>query len=73
MLGAVMPFWHIDPLVRSAILAVARWHHHGIGLVVTSSALLIVSVIMSNRWDPYHYVCVAVIIAAFTLLVAALA
>lgn len=98
MLGAVMPFWYIGSLVLSAVWAVAGWHHHGTGLVVTAAALLIVSVIMSvlllvpinnqgktwtpenrpadwkeqmNRWDRYHYVRVAVIIAAFALLVAA--
>ncbi|MFD4977024.1 anthrone oxygenase family protein [Streptomyces sp. NPDC058424] len=99
MLGAVMPFWYIGSLVLVAIWAVAGWHHHGTGLVVTAAALLIVSVIMSilllvpinnrgktwtpdnrpddwkqqmKRWDRYHYVRVAVIVAAFTLLVAAL-
>jgi uncharacterized membrane protein len=100
MLGAVMPFWYIGSLILSAIWAVAGWHHHGTGLVVTAAALLIVSVLMSvlllvpinnqgktwtpenrpadwkqqmNRWDRYHYVRVAVIIAAFALLAAALA
>jgi uncharacterized membrane protein len=99
MLGAVMPFWYIGSLVLAAIWAVAGWHHHGTGLVVTAAGLLILSVIMSilllvpinnqgktwtpenrpedwkeqmNRWDRYHYVRVAVIIAAFTLLVTAL-
>ncbi|MET8419574.1 DUF1772 domain-containing protein [Streptomyces sp. NPDC005134] len=99
MLGAVMPFWYIGSLVLVAVWAVAGWHHHGTGLVVTAAALLIVSVIMSilllvpidnrgktwtpdnrpadwkeqmNRWDRFHYVRVAVIIAAFALLVAAL-
>jgi len=88
------------PLVVAAIWAVARWHDHGAGLVVTAAALLILSVVMSilllvpinnrvktwtadglpadwkqqmNRWDRLHYVRVAVIVAAFTLLVAALA
>ncbi|MER6983879.1 DUF1772 domain-containing protein [Streptomyces carpinensis] len=100
MLGAVMPFWYIGSLVLVGIWAVAGWHQHGTGLVVTAAALLIVSVIMSilllvpinnrgktwtpenrpadwkeqmNRWERYHYVRVAVIIAAFALLVAALA
>ncbi|MFB8179298.1 anthrone oxygenase family protein [Streptomyces sp. NPDC055966] len=100
MLGALMPFWYIGSLVLSAVWAVAGWHHHGTGLVVTAAGLLILSVVMSllllvpinnrgktwtpenrpedwkeqmNRWDRYHYVRVAVIIAAFTLLVAALA
>ena len=100
MLGAVMPFWYITSLVLAAIWAVAGWHHHGAGLVVTAGALLIVSVLMSvlllvpinnrsktwtpenrpddwkeqsNRWDRFHYVRVAVIIAAFAFLVAALA
>jgi uncharacterized membrane protein len=98
MLGAVMPFWYIGSLVLVGIWAVAGWHHHGTGLVVTAGALLILSVIMSilllvpinnqgktwtpenrpadwkqqmNRWDRYHYVRVAVIIAAFALLAAA--
>jgi uncharacterized membrane protein len=100
MLGAVMPFWYIGSLILSAVWAVAGWHHHGAGLVVTAAGLLIVSVLMSvlllvpinnqgktwtpenrpadwkqqmNRWDRYHYVRVAVLIAAFTLLAAALA
>jgi uncharacterized membrane protein len=100
MLGAVMPFWYSSSLVLAAVWAVARWHHHGTGLVVTAAALLIVSVIMSvlllvpinnrnktwtpenrpadwkeqmRRWERFHYVRVAVIIAAFALLVAALA
>ncbi|MFF5538489.1 anthrone oxygenase family protein [Streptomyces cinerochromogenes] len=100
MLGAVMPFWYTGALVLSAIWAIAGWHHHGSGLVVTAAGLLIVSVVMSmlllvpinnrnktwtpdnrpadwkqqlHRWGRYHYVRVAVLIAAFTLLVAALA
>ncbi|MGW7330795.1 anthrone oxygenase family protein [Streptomyces sp. NPDC054840] len=100
MLGAVMPVWYITSLVLVALWAVAGWHRHGTGLVVTAGALLILSVIMSvlllvpinnrsktwtpenrpedwkeqaNRWDRFHYVRVAVIIAAFALLVAALA
>ncbi|MFE9451963.1 anthrone oxygenase family protein [Streptomyces sp. NPDC006739] len=99
MLGAVMPFWYIGSLVLVGVWAVAGWHHHGAGLVVTAGALLILSVIMSllllvpinnrnktwtpdnrpadwkeqmNRWDRFHYVRVAIIIAAFTLLEAAL-
>ncbi len=99
MLGAVMPFWYIGSLVLVAIWAIAGWHHHGTGLVVTAGALLILSVIMSllllvpinnqsktwtpenrpedwkeqsNRWDRFHYVRVAVLIAAFALLAAAL-
>ncbi|MFD2419280.1 anthrone oxygenase family protein [Amycolatopsis pigmentata] len=99
MLGAVMPFWYITSLVLVVVWAIAGWHHHGTGLVVTAGALLILSVIMSisllvpinnrlktwtpehrpadwkrqkNRWDRFHYVRVAVIIAAFALLVTAL-
>ncbi|MER5360767.1 DUF1772 domain-containing protein [Streptomyces sp. NPDC002785] len=99
MLGAVMPVWYITSLTLVAAWAIAGWHHHGTGLVVTAGALLILSVIMSilllvpinnrgktwtpgnrpadwkqqkNRWDRLHYVRVAVIIAAFALLVAAL-
>ncbi|MFC0602014.1 DUF1772 domain-containing protein [Streptomyces palmae] len=99
MLGAVMPVWYIGSLVLVGIWAVAGWHHHGNGLVVTAGALLILSVVMSvlllvpindrgktwtpenrpedwkeqmNRWDRFHYVRVAVIIAAFALLAAAL-
>ncbi|MFJ4716024.1 anthrone oxygenase family protein [Streptomyces sp. NPDC088785] len=99
MLGAVMPFWYIGSLVLVAVWAAAGWHHRGTGLVVTSGALLLLSVVMSllllvpinqqsktwtpenrpedwkeqmNRWDRYHYVRVAVIIAAFALLVVAL-
>ncbi|MEV3994051.1 DUF1772 domain-containing protein [Streptomyces sp. NPDC049837] len=100
MLGAVMPFWYMGSLVLVGIWAVAGWHHHGAGLVVTAAGLLILSVVMSilllvpinnrgktwtpenrpadwkeqlSRWERYHYVRVAVIVAAFTLLVAALA
>lgn len=100
MLGAVMPFWYIGSLVLVALWAVAGWHHHGTGLVISAAALLILSVLMSilllvpinnraknwtpenrpadwkeqqNRWDSYHYLRVAVIIAAFALLAAALA
>ena len=99
MLGAVMPVWYITSLVLVAGRAIAGWHHHGTGLVVTAGALLILSVIMSilllvpiadrgktwtpddrpadwkqqmNRWDRFHYVRVAVIIAAFALLATAL-
>ncbi|MFC9459395.1 anthrone oxygenase family protein [Streptomyces sp. NPDC056983] len=100
MLGAVMPVWYIGSLVLVAVWALAGWHHHSTGLVVTAGALLLLSVVMSilllvpinnrgktwtpenrpedwkeqmNRWDRWHYVRVAVIIAAFALLVAALA
>ncbi|MFE3831012.1 anthrone oxygenase family protein [Streptomyces sp. NPDC059092] len=100
MLGSVMPVWYISSLVLSTVWAIAGWHRHGTGLVVTAGALLILSVIMSvlllvpinnrgktwtpdnrpddwkeqiNRWDRYHYVRVAVLIAAFALLAAALA
>jgi uncharacterized membrane protein len=99
MLGAVMPFWYIGSLALAAGWAIAGWHHHGVGLVITAAALLIISVLMSvlllvpinnrgktwtpenrpenwkeemNRWDRFHYVRVAVIIAAFALLAAAL-
>ena len=98
MLGAVMPFWYVGSLVLVAIWAVTGWHDRGTGLVVTSGALLIVSVLMSvlllvpinnrsrtwtpdnrpadwkqqiKRWDRFHYVRVAVIVAAFVLLAAA--
>ena len=100
MLGTLMPFWYIGSLLLSAVWAVAGWHDHGAGLVVTAAGLLIVSVVMSmlllvpinnrnrtwtpenrpadwkqqlDRWNRYHYVRVAVIIAAFALLAAALA
>ncbi|WBO61571.1 DUF1772 domain-containing protein [Streptomyces camelliae] len=99
MLGAVMPFWYIGSLALAAVWAVAGWHHHGTGLVVTAAGLLLLSVVMSllllvpinnrnktwtpenrpadwkeqlKRWERWHYVRVAVIIGAFTLLVAAL-
>ncbi|MGW5420139.1 anthrone oxygenase family protein [Streptomyces sp. NPDC003943] len=99
MLGALMPFWYIGSLVLSAVWAVAGWHDHGAGLVVTAGGLLILSVLMSllvlvpinnrgktwtpenrpedwkeqmNRWDRWHYARVAVIVAAFALLVTAL-
>ncbi|MFD7292876.1 anthrone oxygenase family protein [Streptomyces sp. NPDC059897] len=98
--GAVMPAWYFTSLALVVVWAVAGWHHHGTGLVVTSGALLIVSVLMSvlvlvpinnriktwteqqppadwkqqmTRWDRWHYGRVAVVIAAFALLVAALA
>ncbi|MEU9999007.1 DUF1772 domain-containing protein [Streptomyces sp. NPDC050848] len=100
MLGAVMPVWYIGSLALVAAWAVAGWHHHGTGLVVTAGALLMLSVVMSilllvpinnlnktwtpdnrpadwkqqlRRWERFHYVRLAVIVAAFTLLVAALA
>ncbi|MEU3916427.1 DUF1772 domain-containing protein [Streptomyces sp. NPDC029721] len=100
ILGALMPFWYVGSLVLSAIWAIAGWHQHGAGLVVTAAGLLLVSVVMSvlllvpinnrnktwtpgnrpadwkeqlRRWERYHYFRVAVIIAAFALLVAALA
>ncbi|MYW64783.1 DUF1772 domain-containing protein [Streptomyces sp. SID8379] len=100
MLGRVMPFWYIGSLVLVVVWAFAGRHHGGTGLVITSGALLILSVVMSilllvpinnqgktwttenrpadwkdqmKRWDRYHYVRVAVIIAAFALLVIALA
>ncbi|MFD5819436.1 anthrone oxygenase family protein [Streptomyces sp. NPDC059618] len=100
MLGALMPFWYIGSVALAAIWAVAGWHRHGAGLVVTAAGLLILSVIMSilllvpinnrnktwtpenrpadwkqqlHRWNRYHYVRVAVLVAAFTLLAAALA
>ncbi|MEU3842762.1 DUF1772 domain-containing protein [Streptomyces sp. NPDC028635] len=47
MLGAVMPVWYISSLVLVAVWAVLGRHHHGIGLVVTAGALLVLSVIMS--------------------------
>ena len=99
MLGALMPFWYIGSLVLAAVWAVAGWHRHGAGLVVTAGGLLILSVLMSilllvpinnrnktwtpenrpadwkqqlNRWERLHYVRVAVLIAAFALLAAAL-
>jgi uncharacterized membrane protein len=99
MLGAVMPFWYIGSLVLVVVWAVAGWHHHGTGLVVTAGALLMLSVAMSllllvpinnrnktwtpdnrpadwkqqlHRWNRFHYLRVAVIVAAFTLLAAAL-
>jgi uncharacterized membrane protein len=99
MLGAVMPFWYIGSLVLAVVWAIAGWHHHSTGLVITAGALLMLSVVMSilllvpinnlnktwtpdtrpadwkqqlNRWERFHYVRVAVIIAAFALLAAAL-
>ncbi|MGX1267251.1 anthrone oxygenase family protein [Streptomyces phaeoluteigriseus] len=99
MLGALMPVWYIGSLVLVVSWAIAGWHHHGAGLVVTAGALLLLSVIMSilllvpinnrnktwtpenrpadwkeqlQRWERFHYVRVAVIIAAFALLVVAL-
>ncbi|MEU0127005.1 MULTISPECIES: DUF1772 domain-containing protein [unclassified Streptomyces] len=47
MLGAVMPVWYIGSLLLVTVRAVAGWHHHGTGLVVTAGALLTLSVIMS--------------------------
>ncbi|MFF8770634.1 anthrone oxygenase family protein [Kitasatospora sp. NPDC015120] len=100
MLGAVMPVWYIGSLALVTAWAITGRHHHDTGLVATSGALLLLSVIMSilllvpindrgktwtpedrpadwrrqmNRWDRYHYARVAVIVAAFALLVTALA
>ncbi|MEV6264810.1 DUF1772 domain-containing protein [Streptomyces sp. NPDC051784] len=99
MLGAVMPVWYFSSLALVVVWAVAGWHDQGVGLVVASGVLMVVSVVMSllvlvpinnrgktwtpeNRpadwkqqtdtWDRYHYVRVAVLIAALVLLVAAL-
>ncbi|WP_327257101.1 DUF1772 domain-containing protein [Streptomyces sp. NBC_01244] len=99
MLGALMPVWYIGSLVLVVVWAIAGWHQHGTGLVVTAGALLMLSVVMSilllvpinnlnktwtpenrpadwkeqlHRWERFHYVRVAVIIGAFTLLVSAL-
>jgi uncharacterized membrane protein len=99
MLGAAMPVWYITSLVLVGICAVTGRHHHGTGLLVTSGALLILSVVMSllllvpinnrnktwtpenrpadwqqqlNRWQRLHYVRVAVLVAAFASLAAAL-
>ncbi|NEB04284.1 DUF1772 domain-containing protein [Streptomyces sp. SID13726] len=48
MLGAVMPVWYIGSLVLVGVWAAAGWSgDDGTGLVVTSGALLIVSVLMS--------------------------
>src|SRR5690349_15951215 len=47
MLGAVMPVWYITSLGLVAAWAVAGRQHQGTGLVVTSGALLALSVVMS--------------------------
>ncbi|MEV3859818.1 DUF1772 domain-containing protein [Streptomyces sp. NPDC050095] len=47
MLGALMPVWYISSVILVAIWAIAGRDHDGTGLVITSGALLIVSVIMS--------------------------
>jgi uncharacterized membrane protein len=99
ILGAVMPVWYITSLALATVWAIAG-RHHGIALVVTAGALLLLSVVMSilllvpinnrnktwtpdnrpadwkqqlDRWGRYHYVRVAVIVAAFALLATALA
>ena len=44
ILGVVMPVWYLTSLALVAVWAIAGWHHHGTGLVVTAGALLILSV-----------------------------
>ncbi|MEV6022828.1 DUF1772 domain-containing protein [Streptomyces sp. NPDC052036] len=47
ILGRVMPFWYIGSVVLGAVRAVASWGDAGSGLVVTATALLVLSVLMS--------------------------
>ncbi|MEU9125765.1 DUF1772 domain-containing protein [Streptomyces sp. NPDC048506] len=47
ILGKVMPFWYIGSVVLGAIWAVRAWGDAGAGLVVTATALLVLSVLMS--------------------------
>ncbi|MHB9854121.1 anthrone oxygenase family protein [Streptomyces krungchingensis] len=100
VLGKVMPFWYIGSVALGAVWAASSWGDAEAGLVVTATALLVLSVLMSiallvpinsrvaqwtresvpadwrqqvGRWDRFHYVRVAVIVAAFVLLVVGLA
>ncbi|MFF2851748.1 anthrone oxygenase family protein [Streptomyces sp. NPDC058001] len=47
MLGKVMPFWYIGSVVLGATWAATAWGDAGAGLVVTATALLVLSVLMS--------------------------
>ncbi|QIY54121.1 DUF1772 domain-containing protein [Streptomyces sp. RPA4-5] len=63
LLGKVMPFWYIGSVVLGAVWAVLAWGDAGAGLVITATALLVLSVLMSiallvpinsrvARWTP---------------------
>ncbi|MCX4637117.1 DUF1772 domain-containing protein [Streptomyces platensis] len=63
LLGKVMPFWYIGSVVLGAVWAVPAWGDAGAGLVITATALLVLSVLMSiallvpinsrvARWTP---------------------
>jgi len=47
LLGRVMPFWYIGSVVLGAVWAVLAWGDAGAGLVITATALLVLSVLMS--------------------------
>lgn len=47
VLGKVMPFWYIGSVVLGGLWAVLAWGDTGAGLVITATALLVVSVLMS--------------------------
>ncbi|MCF3143346.1 DUF1772 domain-containing protein [Streptomyces platensis] len=47
LLGKVMPFWYIGSVVLGAVWAVLAWGGAGTGLVITATALLVLSVLMS--------------------------
>ncbi|MGW8970142.1 anthrone oxygenase family protein [Streptomyces platensis] len=46
LLGKVMPFWYIGSVVLGAVWAVLTWGDAGAGLVITATALLVLSVLM---------------------------
>ncbi|MFF0598834.1 DUF1772 domain-containing protein [Streptomyces antibioticus] len=47
ILGALMPFWYTGSLILSALWAIAGHDRPGTALVITATALLTISVIMS--------------------------
>ncbi|MFE2432499.1 anthrone oxygenase family protein [Streptomyces sp. NPDC059373] len=47
VLGKVMPFWYVGSVVLGAIWAVLAWGDAREGLVVTATALLVLSVLMA--------------------------
>ncbi|WP_229893576.1 DUF1772 domain-containing protein [Streptomyces glebosus] len=46
LLGKVMPFWYIGSVVLGAVWAVLAWGGVGAGLVITATALLVLSVLI---------------------------
>ncbi|GAA2346925.1 DUF1772 domain-containing protein [Streptomyces cuspidosporus] len=47
VLGRVMPFWYIGSMVLGALWTLHAWGDSRVALIVTATALLVVSVVMS--------------------------